>query len=91
MTGSVTLADTYANSLEQTGARIFWAATAAMNFTTIGADATNAFAEAPPPVAPLFVRIDQQYRDWYAHTFPHKPPIPPNYTLPVKGALQGHP
>ena len=91
MTGSVTLADTYANSLEQTGARIFWAATAVMNSTTIGADATNAFAEAPPPVAPLFVRIDQQYRDWYAHTFPHKPPIPPNYTLPVKGALQGHP
>jgi hypothetical protein len=46
MTGSVTLAETYAGSLEQTGSRIFWSAAALYNFITIGADASNAFAGA---------------------------------------------
>ena len=31
MKGSVTLGETYAGSLDQTGARIFWAATAINN------------------------------------------------------------
>jgi deoxyuridine 5'-triphosphate nucleotidohydrolase len=91
MKGTVTLGETYAGSLDQTGARIFWAATAINNFITIGADASNAFAEAPPPKEPLFVTIDQQYRDWYHERYPDEPPIPKNYVLPVKGALQGHP
>ena len=89
--GSVTLGDTYAGSLEQTGSRIFWASTALNNYITIGADASNAFAEAPAPKAPLFVTIDQPYREWYALRFPDKPPIPVGYVLPVNGALQGHP
>ena len=89
--GSVTLGDTYAGSLEQTGSRIFWAATAINNYVTIGADASNAFAEAPAPKAPLFVTIDQPYRDWYSNKYPDKPPIPKGYVLPVNGALQGHP
>ncbi len=59
--GAVTLANTYAGSLEQVGARIFWAATAIHNFVTIGADASNAFAEAPAPKAPLFVTIDKPF------------------------------
>ena len=88
---AVTLANTYAKSLEQTGARIFWASTAIHNFIVIGADASNAFAEAPPPKAPLYVTIDQPYREWYKHKFPDKPAIPQNAVLQVKGALQGHP
>jgi hypothetical protein len=91
MKGTVTLGETYAGSLEQTGARIFWAASAINNFITIGADASNAFAEAPPPKEPLFVTIDQQYRDWYQERNPDAPPIPKGYVLPVQGALQGHP
>ena len=42
--GTVTLAETYAASLEQTASRVFWAATAINNFVTIGADASNAFS-----------------------------------------------
>jgi hypothetical protein len=61
--GTVTLGETYAGSIEQTGFRMFWAATAINNFITRGADASNTFAEAPPPKIPLFVTIDQQYRD----------------------------
>ena len=89
--GSVTLGPTYASALDQTGSRIFWAATAINNYITIGADASNAFAEAPAPVAPLYVTIDQPYREWYQHKYPDKPPLPSDYVLPVKGALQGHP
>jgi deoxyuridine 5'-triphosphate nucleotidohydrolase len=89
--GTVTLGDTYAGSLEQNGSRIFWAATALNNYITIGADASNAFAEAPAPKAPLFVTIDQQYREWYQTKFPDKPEIPKDYVLRVFGALQGHP
>ena len=91
MKGTVTMGNTYASSLDQTGSRIFWAATAINNYITIGADVSNAFAEAPPPKAPLYVKIDEPYREWYADRFPDKPPIPPNHVLPVKGALQGHP
>ena len=58
MTGSVTLAETYASSLEQTASRIFWATSAINNFIILGADASNAFAEAPAPKAPLFVKMD---------------------------------
>lgn len=91
MKGTVTLGDTYAGSLEQTGSRIFWSATALYNFITIGADASNAFAEAPAPKAPLYVKIDKPYHEWYRQKYPNKPPLPPNFVLPVQGALQGHP
>ena len=91
MRGSVTLAETYAAALEQTGSRIFWAATAINNFICIGADAANAFAEAPAPVAPLYVRVDDQFREWYTHRYPDKPPIPKGHVMRVLKALQGHP
>ena len=57
----------------------------------VAADASNAFSEEPPPQDPLFVIVDQQYRDWYADRFPNEPPIPIGHVLPVQGALQGHP
>ena len=63
--GSVTLAQTYAAALEQPGARIFWATAANESMYVIGSDATNAFAEAPPPVASLYVLIDEPYRQWW--------------------------
>ena len=89
--GTVTLAETYASSLDQTGGRCFWAAAAINNYVVIGADASNAFAEAPPPVAPLYVRIDENYKRWYKHKYPDKPSLPDDYVLRVKKALQGHP
>ena len=50
---------------------------------------SNAFAEAPPPIAPLFVHIDEQYLQWWESK--GRSPIPKDYVLPVRGALQGHP
>eukprot|EP00979_Chaetoceros_neogracilis_P018857 scaffold11336_cov862-Chaetoceros_neogracile.AAC.1 len=91
MRGSVTLAETYASSLDQNGSRVFWAATAINNFIVIGADAANAFAEAPAPVAPLYVYADEQYKAWYHKTYPDRPPIPTGSVMRVKKALQGHP
>ena len=89
--GTVTLAETYASALEQTGGRCFWAASAINNYIILGADASNAFAEAPPPKAPLYVRIDENYKRWYTQKFPDKPPLPDDYVLRVRKALQGHP
>ena len=91
MTGSVTLAETYAGSLQQSASKILWAATALYNMITIGADASNAFAEAPPPKAPLYVTIDKAYREWYSEKYPNRDPLPDTFVLPVHGTLQGHP
>jgi dUTP pyrophosphatase len=81
---------TFAKSLDQVGSRIFWAIAAIKNMIVRGADASNAFAEADAPKIPLYVRIDQPYRDWWNKRYPDKP-LPDNYVLPVKKALQGHP
>ena len=55
---SVTLGHTYDALLDQAGARTFWAITVLHNYTVYGVDATNAFAEAPPRQATLYVTID---------------------------------
>ena len=65
MTGSATLAETYAGSLDQSASKVFWDASAINNSVVIGADAANAFAEAGAPKVPLFITIDKQYREWY--------------------------
>ena len=88
--GSVTLAHTYAAALDQSGARTFWAITALHNYVAYGADATNAFAEAPPPKAPLYVTIDAQFKLWWEKIL-KRPPIKIGHVLPVRHALQGHP
>lgn len=87
--GTVTLAHTFAACLEQPGARTFWAAAALMDMIVVGADASNAFAEAPSPKAPLYVVVDQQFREWWKKQ--GKGEIPKGYVMKVKHALQGHP
>ena len=87
--GSVTKDHTFAACLEQPGARIFWGIAATQDLIVLGADASNAFAEAPAPKAPLYVWIDDQYREWYLEKYNVK--IPPGHVLPVQHALQGHP
>ena len=87
---SVTMVHTYAASLDQSGARTFWAITALHNYTASEADATNAFAEASPPTAPLYITIDRQYKRWWEEVL-KRPPITVGHVLPVKHALQGHP
>ena len=90
MKGSVTLGYTYAGSLEQTGARIFWATTALRNYIAVGADVSNAFAEAPAPKAPLYVYMDRQFREWYQKKYKRNIPRNCNVVRVLK-ALQGHP
>ena len=87
--GTVIFGYTFAKMLDQVGSRIFWGTVAAKNLIVRGADASNAFAEANAPDIPLFVRIDNQYREWYKQRFNQD--IPNNYVLPVQKALQGHP
>ena len=58
MKGTVTLGQTYAASLDQTCAKIFWALNAAKENIVVGADASNTFAETPPPTAPLYMKLD---------------------------------
>jgi hypothetical protein len=87
---AVTLAHTYASCVEQPGARIFWSLAALHGMTVLGADAGNAFAEAPPPIQPFYMAIDEQFRTWWTESLGNDP-IPEGCVLPVKHALQGHP
>ena len=81
---------TFTKMLDHVASRIFWAACAAKNYVVRGADASNAFAEAPAPKIPLYVRIDTPFREWWKEKL-KKPDIPDNYVMLVKKALQGHP
>ena len=87
--GSITLANTYAACLEQNGARIFWAVSAIQNKKVYGSDASNAFAEAPPPKAPLYLKVDQAYIDWYQNKTGIT--LSNDTYVKVQHAIQGHP
>ena len=87
---AVTLAQTYANCVEQPACRLFWSLAARHNYIVLGADAGNAFAEAPPPNQAFYMIIDEQYSNWWTLHL-QRPPIPLGYVLPVNHALQGHP
>eukprot|EP01082_Thalassiosira_pseudonana_P000781 g1142.t1 g1142 contig10:1468593-1470029(+) len=81
---------TYANCVEQTGARIFYAASAVENLMIFGSDVSNAFSIAPSPKQGCYIRPDQAFHDlWTIHK--RRPPIPPSYIIPVERAMQGHP
>ena len=53
------------------------------------ADATNALAEAPPPIALLHVTIDEKHRNWNNNDR-RLNQVPKGHVLPVLKALQGH-
>ena len=55
----------------------------------VGADASNAFAEAPAPKAPIYLRLDTQFHAWWKSK--GRPPIPDGYGVKVLKAIQGHP
>jgi hypothetical protein len=89
--GTITLGHTFANSVDAASEHLFWAVVAEKGLIAYGADVSNAFAEAPPPIHPLYMRIDDAYRDWWEHHL-GKPPIPPHHTVVrVQNAIQGHP
>jgi hypothetical protein len=89
--GQVRVLDhTYANCVDQTGSRIFYAISAAENLLIYGADVSNAFAEAPAPKQGFYIYPNKAFHDWWTR---HKgnPPIPEGHVIPVLGAMQGHP
>ncbi|KAL9178443.1 hypothetical protein ACHAXT_003773 [Thalassiosira profunda] len=89
--GQVRVLDyTYANCVDQTSNRLFYALSAAENLVVFGADVSNAFGEAPPPKQGFYIRPDKAFLDWWVN---HKgrDPIPPGFVIPVIRAMQGHP
>ena len=67
------------------------AITALYNCIAYGADAdaTNAFAEAPTPKAPLYVTIDALFKAWWEQVL-KLPSITVGHFLPVRHNLQGY-
>ena len=89
--GTVTLGHTYANALDAASERLFWAIVANENLIAVGADVSNAFAEAPAPKAPLYLYIDEAFKDWWTNHLGNEP-IPSECTVVrVHNAIQGHP
>jgi hypothetical protein len=84
------LDETYANFVDQTSSRLFYAVSAAENLLIYGADVSNAFSKAPPPKQGFFIRPDRAFHKWWVN---HKklPPIPDGYIIPILSAMQGHP
>ena len=88
--GQVRVLDyTYANCVDHTSSRLFYAASAAENMLIYGADVSNAFGEAPAPKQGFHIRPDQAIREWWISK--GRDPIPDGYVLPVLAAMQGHP
>lgn len=89
--GKVRVLDhTYANCVDQTSSRLFYAAAAAENLVIYGADVSNAFGEAPPPKQGFFIKPDKAFREWWTKC-KGRPPIPKGHVIPVLAAMQGHP
>jgi hypothetical protein len=80
----------FASCLDHDGERIFWSIAAKRNLIVIGADISNAFAEAPPPTEKLYIIPDNIFLDWWTN---HKKrdPIPTGWVMEVLHTLQGHP
>jgi len=84
------LDETYANCVDQTSSRMFYAICAAENLLIYGADVSNAFAEAPPPKQGFYIYPDRAFIEWW-ETHKHFPPLPAGAVIPVLSAMQGHP
>ena len=87
--GSITLAHTYAACIDQSACRLFWAIAAMKCKLVYGSDAVNAFAEAPPPKSPLYLKTDAAYRNWYKNKY--NIDLPTSSYVRVHQAIQGHP
>ena len=62
---------TYAPTPDMTDMRLFFALAALENKLVFGADVSNAFAEATAPEQVYCMRVDTQYREWWASKFIH--------------------
>jgi hypothetical protein len=80
----------YANFVDQTSSRLFYAVSAAKNLLIFGSDVCNLFAKAPPPKQGFFIRPDRTFNKWWENHM-NKSPIPPGHVIPVLSVMQGHP
>jgi hypothetical protein len=85
------LAETYANCVDQTSSRLFYAISAAENLLIFGADVSNAFAKAPPPKQGFFVCPDKAFHEWWVQHKKGRTPIPNGHVILIFSAMQGHP
>jgi hypothetical protein len=64
--GAVRVLDhVHANSIDQTGSRIFYGLAAVENLLVFGSDVSNAFGEAPPPKQGFYILPDKAFRGWW--------------------------
>ena len=84
------LDETYANCVDQTSSRLFYAIAAAENLLIYGADVSNAFAEAPPPKQGFYIYPDQAFKEWWVN-HRKQPPLEDGMVIPILSAMQGHP
>ena len=75
--------------VEQPVSCLFFALSAALNYTVYGGDAQDAFAHSPAPKVPTFVQINDAFAEWYKSCF--QLTLDHRQVLPVQHALQGHP
>jgi hypothetical protein len=89
--GQVQVLDhTYANCVNRTSSRIFYAISAAKNMLVYGADVSNAFAEALPPKQGFFIYPNRAFHNWWVNK-KGKTPILDGHVIPVLSVMQGHP
>ena len=86
---TITLAATYAACLDQSACRLFWSIAAIKNKKVFSADAQNAFAEAPPPKSPLYLKTGEAFRNWWKNK--HNELLPRDSYVRVNQAIQGYP
>ncbi len=55
-----------------------------------GADVSNAFAKAPPPKKPFFIRPDKAFHEWWVNHLKHDL-ISPGHIILILSGMQGHP
>ena len=88
--GQVKVLDhTYANCVDQTSSRLFYAIAAMENLQIFGADVTNAFGEAEAPKQGFHIRPDGAFRAWWKSR--RGKDLGKYDVVPVLAAMQGHP
>ena len=85
-----TIDHTYASCVYHNTTRLFYANAALHNHIIAGADASNAFGEAPSPTQQYYIRPDAAFHHWWCICLGNVL-IPPGYVIPVLRNMQGHP
>ena len=83
------LDETYANCVNQTSSRLFFAVTVAENLIIVDAAISNAFAEAPPPKQGFYIHPDSKaFRDWWV-MHKRRPLISAGEVIPIYPLCRG--